>query len=140
MYFPPKNSQQETTMSVKADLKYAASHEWVRLEGSEAVIGITFFAQEQLGDLTFVDLPKVGDKLVSGKEMGAVESVKAASDIYSPVDGEVIAVNEELENAPEKVNQDPYGQGWLVRVRLSVEPSGLLNAAQYEAQLASEGH
>jgi len=127
-------------MSVKADLKYAASHEWVRLEGSEAVIGITFFAQEQLGDLTFVDLPKVGDTLVSGKEMGAVESVKAASDIYSPVDGEVIAVNEELENAPEKVNQDPYGQGWLVRVRLSAEPSGLLNAAQYEAQLASEEH
>ena len=127
-------------MSVKADLQYAASHEWVRLEGSEAVIGITFFAQEQLGDLTFVDLPKVGDKLVSGKEMGAVESVKAASDIYSPVDGEVIAVNEELENAPEKVNQDPYGQGWLVRVRLSAQPSGLLNAEQYEAQIASEGH
>ena len=127
-------------MSVKADLQYAASHEWVRIEGSEAVMGITAFAQEQLGDLTFVDLPKVGDVLVPGKEMGAVESVKAASDIYSPVAGEVIAVNEELEQAPEKVNQDPYGQGWMIRVRLSEPPAGLLDAAGYEALLASEGH
>lgn len=127
-------------MSVKADLLYAPSHEWVRIEDSEAVIGITAFAQEQLGDLTFVDLPKVGDALSPGKEMGSVESVKAASDIYSPVAGEVIAVNEELENAPEMVNQDPYGQGWLVRVRLGAAPAGLLDAAAYEAQIASEGH
>lgn len=127
-------------MSVKADLHYAASHEWVRIEGSEAVIGITAFAQEQLGDLTFVDLPKVGDTLFPGKEMGAVESVKAASDIYSPVAGEVIAVNEALENAPEMVNQDPYGEGWMIRVRLSATPEGLLDAAAYEALLASEGH
>lgn len=124
--------------SVKSDLLYASSHEWARLEGSEAVVGITDFAQEQLGDLTFVELPRVGDVLVPGKEMGSVESVKAASDIYSPVAGEVIAVNEALESAPEKVNQDPFGDGWMLRVRLSAQPSGLLDAAGYEALLASE--
>ena len=103
-------------MSVKPELLYAPTHEWVRIEGSEAVIGITAFAQEQLGDITFVDLPAPGDKLSPQKEMGAVESVKAASDIYSPVDGEVTAVNTALEDAPEKINQDPYGDGWLIRV------------------------
>lgn len=127
-------------MSVQPDLLYASSHEWARVEGSEAVIGITFFAQEQLGDLTFVELPQVGDTLVPGKEMGSVESVKAASDIYSPVAGEVIAVNEELEGAPEKVNQSPYGDGWMVRVRLSAQPSGLLDAKGYEAVVAAESH
>lgn len=127
-------------MSVKADLQYASSHEWVRVEGAEAVIGITDFAQEQLGDLTFVELPKVGDALSPGKEMGAVESVKAASDLYSPVAGEVVAVNEELENAPEMVNQDPYGKGWMIRVRLDAAPSGLLDAAAYEALIADEAH
>ena len=127
-------------MSVKADLLYATTHEWARIEGSEAVVGITFFAQEQLGDLTFVDLPAVGATLVPGKEMGSVESVKAASDIYSPVAGEVIAVNEALESNPEKVNEAPYGDGWMVRVRLSATPSGLLTAAAYEAQIAAEAH
>ena len=127
-------------MSVKADLLYAPSHEWARIEGSEAVVGITFFAQEQLGDLTFVDLPAVGSTLVPGKEMGSVESVKAASDIYSPVAGEVIAVNDALEANPEKVNESPYEDGWMVRVRLSAKPEGLLDAAAYEAQAASEAH
>lgn len=127
-------------MSVKPDLLYAPSHEWVRIEDSEAVLGITAFAQEQLGDLTFVELPQVGDTLTPGKEMGSVESVKAASDIYSPVAGEVVAVNDSLENAPEKVNQDPYGDGWMVRVRLSAQPEGLLSASAYEELIAKEAH
>lgn len=124
-------------MSVRPDLLYAPSHEWVRTEGSEAVIGITFFAQEQLGDLTFVELPAVGAILIPGKEMGSVESVKAASDIYSPVAGEVIAVNEALESAPGKVNESPYDEGWLVRVKLSVPPTGLLDAKAYEKVIAA---
>lgn len=127
-------------MSIKPDLLYAPSHEWVRVEGSEAVIGITQFAQEQLGDLTFVELPQPGDILEPGKEMGSVESVKAASDIYSPVAGEVIAVNDALENTPEKVNEAPYGEGWLIRVRLSGAPSGLLDAKAYEELVAKESH
>jgi len=125
-------------MSVTSDLLYAPTHEWVRIEGSEAVIGITAFAQEQLGDITFVDLPSPGDKLSPKKEMGAVESVKAASDIYSPVEGEVIAVNEALQDTPEKINQDPYGEGWILRVRLAAKPEGLLDAAAYETLVANE--
>ena len=127
-------------MTVKPDLLYAPTHEWVRVEGSEAVLGITHFAQEQLGDLTFVELPGVGDTLVPGKEMGSVESVKAASDIYSPVAGEVIAVNGELESAPEKVNESPYDAGWMIRVKLAAEPAGLLDAAAYEKLVAEEAH
>ena len=127
-------------MSVKPELLYAPSHEWVRVEGAEAVVGITFFAQEQLGDLTFVDLPAVGTVLAPKQEMGSVESVKAASEIYSPVAGEVIAVNEALENTPEKINQAPYGDGWMIRVRLAGQPSGLLTAAQYEELIAKESH
>jgi glycine cleavage system H protein len=127
-------------MSVKPDLLYAASHEWVRIEASEAIIGITDFAQEQLGDLTYVELPQVGDALAPGKEMGSVESVKAASDLYSPIKGVVIAVNEALEGAPEKVNQDPYGEGWMVRASLDAQPDGLLDAAAYEKLLAEEAH
>lgn len=123
-------------MSIRPDLLYAPTHEWVRIEGSEAVIGISFFAQEQLGDLTFVDLPTVGTVLVPGKEMGSVESVKAASDIYSPVAGEVIAVNAALESAPEKVNESPYDEGWLIRVKLSAKPASLLDAKDYEQTLA----
>lgn len=125
-------------MSIKPDLLYAPSHEWVRVEGDEAVVGITHFAQEQLGDLTFVELPQVGDGLTSGREMGSVESVKAASDIYSPVTGEVIAINDALESAPEKINEDPYGQGWMLRVRLSAAPAGLLDAKAYEELVAKE--
>ena len=127
-------------MSVRAGLLYTPTHEWARIEGSEAVVGITFFAQEQLGDLTFVDLPATGTILVPGKDMGSVESVKAASDLYSPVAGEVIAVNGVLESNPEKVNESPYDDGWMVRVRLSAKPEGLLDAAAYEALLASESH
>ncbi|MDL2267622.1 glycine cleavage system protein GcvH [Desulfovibrio sp. OttesenSCG-928-G15] len=127
-------------MSVQPDLLYMPSHEWVRIEGEEAVIGITDFAQDSLGDITFVELPQPGDTLVAGKEMGSVESVKAASDIYSPVDGEVIAINEALESAPEKINESPYGDGWMLRVRLASKPSGLLDAKAYEEAIAKEAH
>jgi len=123
-------------MSIRPELLYASTHEWARIDGNEAVIGITFFAQEQLGDLTFVDLPAVGTVLVPGKSIGSVESVKAASDIHSPVAGEVIAVNEVLESAPEKVNDSPYDEGWMIRVKLSAQPSGLLDAKAYEKVIA----
>lgn len=127
-------------MSIPADLLYTDTHEWVRIEGDEAVIGITQFAQEQLGDLTFVDLPAVGDTLAIGQEMGSVESVKAASELYSPLAGTVSAVNDALSGAPELVNQSPYTDGWMVRVKLSATPEGLLSAADYEAVVAREAH
>ena len=120
-------------MNNPTDILYAKTHEWVRMEGEEAVIGITDHAQHALGDITYVELPAVGDTLAAGQEMGAVESVKAASDLYSPVSGEVVAVNEVLNDSPEVVNQSPYEQGWMVRVRLSSAPSGLLSAAEYES-------
>ena len=118
-------------MNIPDNLLYRDSHEWVRIEGKEAVIGITQYAQDQLGDVTYVDLPAVGAQLVAGKEFGSIESVKAASDLYAPVNGSVIAVNEVLASAPETVNQSPYGDGWMVRVSLSAEPAGLLSAAEY---------
>ena len=117
---------------MQKDLLYSKSHEWARVEDEIAVVGITDFAQEQLGDITFVELPAVGDTVEAGREMGSVESVKAASELYSPVSGEVIEVNEELESAPEKVNTDPFGEGWFIRVRLSAEPAGLLSPEEYE--------
>ena len=121
------------------DLKYAKSHEWAKIEGDVATVGITHFAQEQLGDLTFVDLPKVGATVTAGAEMGSVESVKAASELYSPVTGIVTEVNAALENAPEAVNQEPYGAGWMVKVKLSA-PADLLDAAAYEQVCAEEAH
>ena len=125
---------------IPEDLKYAKSHEWVMVEGDVATVGITQFAQEQLGDLTFVELPEVGDTFEQGAEMGSVESVKAASEIYAPVAGEVIEVNEELEDAPEKVNEEPYGAGWLLKFKIKGEPEGLLDAQGYAAAIESEGH
>ena len=122
------------------ELLYATSHEWVRIEGNVAVVGITHFAQEQLGDLTFIELPQIGDQAIAAKEIGTVESVKAASDLISPVSGEVIAVNEALENTPELCNSDPFGEGWIVRVKLAHKPAGLLDAAAYEAHCATEKH
>lgn len=122
------------------DLKYAKSHEWAKIEGDVATIGITHFAQEQLGDLTFVDLPKVGATLTAGAEMGSVESVKAASELYSPVSGTVVEVNAALENAPEAVNQDPYVAGWMLKVKLSAAPADLLDAAAYADVCAAEAH
>ncbi|MDO5536104.1 MAG: glycine cleavage system protein GcvH [Desulfovibrionaceae bacterium] len=127
-------------MSNPTDLKYVKSHEWVRIEGEEAVVGISQFAQEALGDITYVEIPQVDDEVEAGSECGSLESVKAASDLISPVSGKVIAINEELENAPEIINQDPYGKGWIYRVKLSGLPDDLLDAAVYEAVCAEESH
>lgn len=129
--------------SIPGELKYASSHEWVRVEADgTAYIGITDHAQAAMGDLVYVELPDLEDTLAAAEEAGVVESVKAASDIYSPVSGEVIAINEALEDAPELINTDPYGDGWLFRIRLSdkEELNDLLTADEYEEQLAEEDH
>jgi len=123
-----------------AELKYLSSHEWVRVEGDVATIGISDHAQEAMGDLVYVELPDVGADLHANDEAGVVESVKAASDIYTPVTGTVLAVNENLEDAPELVNQDPYHDGWLFQVKFSdsAELDDILSAADYQAQLDAE--
>ena len=125
---------------IPENLLYTKSHEWVRIEGEEALVGISHFAQEQLGDLTFVELPEEGQEIIAGEEMGTIESVKAASEIYAPISGEVLAVNLTLEDAPEKVNQDPYNEGWLVRIKFSELPEGLLSPAEYTKHIAEETH
>ncbi|KAB1442417.1 glycine cleavage system protein GcvH [Pseudodesulfovibrio senegalensis] len=125
---------------IPAELKYAKTHEWVKIEGDIAVIGITQFAQEQLGDLTFVELPAVGDTIEQGDEFGSVESVKAASELYAPVSGEVVEINDELEDAPEKVNESPFEEGWMLKVRIEGEPADLLDADAYAALIESEAH
>ena len=109
-------------MNIPEDLQYTNSHEWVRIEGDTVTIGITDHAQDELGDVVFVELPEEGDTFDAGESFGTVESVKAVSDLYAPVGGEVVEVNEALNDSPEKVNQDPYGEGWMVKVRLS-DPS-----------------
>ena len=116
------------------DLHYTKQHEWVRVSGDVGVVGITDYAQKELGDIVYVDLPRVGTKVEQAKVMGSVESVKAVSDIYSPVSGEVIEINTALATAPEKLNESPHGDGWMVKIRLSVpaEIQGLLSAADYE--------
>lgn len=120
---------------IPSELKYAASHEWASIDGDVATIGITHFAQEQLGDLVFVELPDIGDTFEAGAEFGSVESVKAASEIYCPVKGEIVEVNTSLEDAPEKVNEDPYGEGWLVKIKVDEVPDTLLDAEGYEASI-----
>ncbi len=125
---------------IPSNLKYAKTHEWAKIEGDSATVGITHFAQEQLGDLTYVDLPKVGASVSAGAEMGSVESVKAASELYSPVSGTVTEVNAALDSAPEAVNQEPYGAGWMIKVKLSAAPEGLLDAAAYGQVCAEEAH
>lgn len=123
------------------DLMYSKTHEWVRMKGeATAVVGITHFAQEQLGDLTFVELPQEGDTLEQGQEMGTVESVKAASELYSPVQGTVKAVNVVLEDNPGLVNEDPYEEGWMIEVELAAPPEGLLSPAQYQELVEAEDH
>jgi len=123
---------------IPENLLYTKSHEWVKIEGAEAVIGITQFAQDQLGDLTFVELPAEGQEITAGEEMGTVESVKAASEIYAPISGEVIAVNTALEDAPEMVNQAPFTEGWLIRVKIAQMPKGLMSPAEYTQHVAAE--
>jgi glycine cleavage system H protein len=122
------------------NLRYTKEHEWVLAEGDVAVVGITFHAQKELGDIVYVDLPKVGTLVEQGKVVGSVESVKAVSDIYSPVSGEVLEVNQMLAESPEKVNEDPHGAAWLVKIRMSApgEVSNLLSAADYQAYVEAE--
>ncbi|MEO0796612.1 MAG: glycine cleavage system protein GcvH [Verrucomicrobiota bacterium] len=122
--------------NVPADLKYTEEHEWLRSEADGgAIIGITDHAQTSLGDITFVELPSVGDQVAKGDTFGTVESVKAASDLYAPISGEVVAVNDGLEDSPEIVNNDPYGEGWMIKIKPEGEIDGLLDAAAYEAIL-----
>jgi glycine cleavage system H protein len=119
-------------MNYPVELKYSASHEWIRMDGDVAVIGISDFAQDALGDVVFVNLPEVGDECSAGEPFGDVESVKAVSDLISPVSGTVCAVNEELLDAPELLNQDPYG-AWIIKVENVGENEELMDAADYEA-------
>lgn len=129
--------KEATTAMIPDDLRYSKSHEWVRVEGNSATIGITHFAQEQLGDLTFIELPAVGAVLEVGKEMGTVESVKAASELYAPVNGTVTEVNADLEANPGLVNQDPYGAGWMLKATLISSAEGLLTPAEYQAAIGA---
>jgi glycine cleavage system H protein len=121
-------------------LHYTREHEWLRLEGQEAVIGITDFAQESLGDVVFVELPAAGAELTAGKPFGVVESNKSVSDLFAPVSGRVVAVNTALTDAPESVNRDPYGDGWLIRIAVAApaQLEQLLDAAQYRGFVESE--
>ncbi len=118
-----------------ADLRYDKEHEWVNLEGDVATIGISAFAQDQLGEVVYVDLPATGDMLLAGESFGEIESVKSVSELFAPVSGEIVDVNAALGDTPEIVNEDPYGAGWMVKVRMA-DPSeidGLMSAEQYEA-------
>ena len=124
-------------MNDPAELKYSKSHEWVKMEGDVAVIGITDFAQDALGDVVFVNLPGVGDAAAAGDAFGDVESVKAVSDLVSPVSGEIVEVNEALADAPEALNSDPYGS-WIIKVSGITDTEDLLDAAAYEAFCAEE--
>lgn len=120
--------------NVPEDLHYSKDHEWVRVEGDTAVIGITDYAQDSLGDVVYVELPKEGENFAANESFGSVESVKAVSEVFSPVSGSISGINESLTDEPEKVNGDPYGEGWMIRVKMSNpgEVDSLLTAAEYE--------
>jgi len=122
------------------NFRYTKEHEWVLVDGETGTIGITDHAQEELGDIVYVDLPKVGTKLEQGKSLGSVESVKAVSDVYSPISGEVTEVNGALADTPEKLNEDPHGAAWLIKVRLTTpaQVAGLMSAADYQAYIGAE--
>lgn len=121
------------------DVKYARSDEWVRLEGDIATIGLSDYAQDALNDIVYIELPAVGDKVEAGETFGSVESVKAASDMYSMVSGEVVEVNESLEGTPETINSDPFGAGWIIKIKVSTPtlPAELMDAAAYQAYCAT---
>jgi len=123
-------------------LHYTKEHEWIKVEGARGRVGITHFAQSQLGDVVFVELPKVGKPLRQMETFGVVESVKAVSDLYCPLTGEVLEVNSTLESNPEQINADPYGQGWMIVVKIAdpKELGRLMTAEKYKAYLAAEGH
>ncbi len=127
-------------MDVPEGLRYTADHEWLRVEGDEATVGITAYAADQLGDVVFVELPAVGTELAGHQTFGVIESVKAVSDVISPLSGEVVEVNQRVVDAPETVNEDPYGEGWLIRIRLAdpSETDALLDAAAYKQLLAEQ--
>ncbi len=120
--------------NVPEDLHYSKDHEWVRVDGNIAIVGITDYAQDSLGDVVYVELPKAGEKFAANESFGSVESVKAVSEVFSPVSGEIEGVNDSLTDEPEKVNTDPYGDGWMIRVKMSAsgEVDSLLTAAEYE--------
>jgi len=129
--------------TIPAELKYSKSHEWVRRESDGSVtVGITDHAQDLLGDMVFVELPEPGRELQAGQECAVVESVKAASDVYSPISGEVVAVNEAISDSPELVNKEPYGEGWMMRIKpaAAAEVDALMDADAYQALIDSEEH
>ena len=130
-----------STSTIPADLRYTKDHEWLRLEGDVATVGITHHAQEQLGDVVFVELPEPGTSVEAGAALGTVESVKAVSDLFAPVTGEVVEVNAALEQSPELVNSEPYGAGWMVKLKptKAADVDALLDAEAYAAQLENEG-
>jgi glycine cleavage system H protein len=125
-------------MNTPDDLLYGKTHEWARTEGDAVVVGITDYAQDQLGEVVYVELPEVGNGASSGEELGTLESVKAVSEFNSPIGGEVIEVNERLEDEPNLVNEDPYGDGWLVKISGTTEGEDLLDAAAYTAMVEEE--
>ena len=120
--------------NIPDDLHYSKDHEWVRVDGNVAIVGITDYAQDSLGDVVYVELPKVDDDFAANESFGSVESVKAVSEVFSPVSGKIVGTNEALADTPEKVNQDPYGDGWMIRVKMSNpgEVDSMLTAAEYE--------
>jgi glycine cleavage system H protein len=122
------------------DYRYTKEHEWIKADGATGTIGITDYAQHELGDVVFVELPKVGAQLKAGQSLGTVESVKAVSEIFTPVSGEVTETNPALADAPEKINSDPHGSAWLIKIRLAdpKEPASLMDAAAYEAYIAEK--
>lgn len=126
-------------MSSPSDLKYTASHEWVRIDGDTATVGITAHAAESLSDLVFLDLPEAGDDVTADDTFGEIESVKAVSDLKSPVSGEVTEANTDLPDNLTDINTDPYGKGWMIKVKLSGTADGLMDAAAYDAHVAAEG-
>ena len=124
-----------------ADLKYTKNHEWLKPAGDgTALVGITHYAQDALGDVVFVDLPEIGDAFAESEEFGTVESVKTVSELNMPAAGEVLAVNDSLADHPEAVNEDAYGKGWMVKIKLTGDLSGLLDAKAYEALVSAESH
>lgn len=127
-------------MEFPEDLKYSKEHEWVLVEGNVATVGITDYAQDQLGDIVFVELPAIGDKVSKEDAFGVVESVKAVSDIYAPISGKVLEVNDDLPETPEMLNEDPYGDGWIIKIDMSDldELQDLMTAAEYEEYVAEE--
>jgi glycine cleavage system H protein len=129
-------------MKIPKGLLYTKDHEWAKVQGDAAIIGITQFAVEQLGDITLVELPEVGDSVEAGESMGTIESVKAVSDLYAPVSGTVTAINGNLEDEPELVNDDPFGQGWMIKVELSdeTEAEDLMDAEAYSRHCEEGGH